>query len=247
MNELRVNAKIQKLNGKAARRIGQHYNVYRLSNTSNGSVLNSGNRILTNFPIRMVLNMEGWIVEQTKIYDMVFEGLCDARNLQIGDICVEMDGDGAMFAVADLRPMNPNVFIRVEQSGALSRPFGALPNGATQMPSLGRVGFFGAGKSSEQICVLINGYYSLALSGNPATIPLGVQPYKRLGMMPDPKVPTSTHRNEVFAYVPNLPGVQIQPGDVISASNGDRYQVHTVTPYTEGLQGYQLICESLFI
>lgn len=239
---------MNKADGKAARHIGLKYDVYRLSNTSSGSILAPANKVISNLKFRMVLDTNGWTIEQSRIYDMIYAGLGNANKLQIGDVLVETDGDGEMFTLAQTRPLSAKVFARTEQACTLTRPAGKQVGGNTSPPAQGRVGMMALGKQTEWLLALNAGFYDFAPTGTPATVPCGIQPYKRLGGLQSFKdAPSMTHRNEVFIYCPILPGVEIQPGDMFSAANGERYRVQTMMPFTEAMQGYLIIGESTFI
>lgn len=250
-----LDAVVQYGRGVAAGIIGEVYDVYRRSDgtdgrqATQGSVLNTANLIISAFPIRMMRSNAAIATENTNIYDMIYAGMCDATQLLVGDIVIRTQpyrNDREMFVVADLRPLSYNVFVRTEIEGSMSRPWGT--GDSEQL--LGFVEYQGAGKYTERPYILNNGYYYIAEPGKPASpavIPLGMQPYKRLGPTPEIRQPTTTHRTEVFVYVPLLPGLFIEAGDLVSDQNGNRFQIHNVTLFTVGLQGYQLIAESLFV
>ena len=241
--------------GAAADIIGEIYDVYRRSDgtdgriPSQGSVLNTSNRVYTGLAIRMMRSNAAIAAENTNIYDMIFAGMCDASVLKVGDVVTRTQdyrNDREMFTVADLRPLSYNVFVRTEVEGSISRPWGV----GDSEKLLGFVEYQGAGKYTERPYVLQSGYYYIAEPGkpvSPAVIPLGIQPYKRLGAKPEIRQPTTTHRTEMFCYAPLIPGMFIEAGDILSDQNGNRYMIHNVSLFTVGLQGYQLIAESLFV
>lgn len=239
--------------GVAAEYVGDPYKVYRLSNGSdgrtptNGSVVSRMALIKEHYMARMIRINTALAVEQTNVYDMLFAMLGDATDLKVGDVLVrsgDYRNDNAIYTIGQLRPEAYNMVIRTEVEGSMARSFGE--GDSEQL--LGYVKYQGAGKFYEKNFTLKNGWYYVSEPGDiPATIPFGIQPYKRLGPMPDIKQPTTTHRTEMFAYVPLLPGLQIEPGDILADQNGNRYQIHTVAVFTTGLQGYQLISESLFV
>jgi hypothetical protein len=241
--------------GRAAEIIGEPYDIYRLSDgldgrePTQGSMLNEPNKILCSFPIRMVKTNAAIAIEQTNIYDMIYTGMCDATDLKVGDVAVRVGRHrktNEMFTLAQLRPLSYNTFIRTEVEGNISRPWGK--GDSEQL--LGLVDYQGAGKTTERPYILNDGYYYIGTPNgflSPAVIPLGLQPYKRLGPSPKIQQPTTTHRVEMFSYVPLLPGLYIEPGDTISDQNGNRYMIQTISTYSVGLQGYMLIAESLFV
>jgi hypothetical protein len=242
--------------GVAADIIGEPYDIYRLSDgsdgrtPSSGSIINTENKIYSDLRIRMMRSNAAIAEENTNIYDMIFAGMCDAGVLKVGDVACRIHpyrNDYEMFTVADLRPLSYNVFVRTEIQASLSVSWGS--GDSEQL--LGYVKYQGAGKQNERAIILRDGYYYIGdpddADFSPAVVPLGIQPYKRLGPTPEIKQPTTTHRSELFIYVPILNGLYLEPGYIISDQNGNRYQIQNVTSFTVGLQGYQLIAESLFV
>lgn len=246
----------QEILGIGAELIGTAFDVYRLSDggdgrpATQGSLLN-GEPLIRDFYAEFHRVNQAKDLETTPIYDMVFVGLCDATDLRVGDVLVEQDPDkpiGGMFTVADLRPLKRNVFVRTEVAGSLSRSYGL--GGTTKLQ--GKIGYQGAGKTSEFPVIVENGYYYIGDNHGdepavPAAIPFGIQPYKRLGPASKLAIPTATHRTEAFVYMPLLQGFLLQQGDVLSDQNGNRYMIHTLLGYNVGIQGYQIIAESLYV
>lgn len=233
--------------GRAAEYIGPPCDVYRLQpGVSSGSVLNDESRIFQNVNARFTRSNSAIIIEQTPVYDMIYTMTADATNIQVGDIFVEKGSraDGGIYAIGQLRSMGANIAIRTEIAGAITRPWGQ--GDSEQL--LGTVDHQGIGKSYERPYRLEKGfYYCDKIDVSPAVIPFGLQPYKRLGPMPEYKYPSTTHRTEMFAFVPLLPGLYIEPGDMLSDQNGQRFQVHSLSSFTTGIQGYFLILESTFV
>jgi hypothetical protein len=237
--------------GIAGKVIGTYFNVYRLSATSAAtSIIDSRNLVLENYPARIVLAAPKIVKEQTEIYNMVYIGLCDTRPLQPGDVCVEVaptltdTPDGRVFVFADVQPLLGPVFIRTEVYAGLSRPNG--PD-RTADPIQGLTQYQGTSKFDESIYTLANGLYSVKYSGTPAVIPMGLQPKNRIGPPQEMKFPTATVRGSYVGYIPLLPGLQVHPGDFMTDQNGNRYRFEVVTAYTVGIQGYQLLVETVFV
>lgn len=236
--------------------LATYFNVYRLkglSGTPNAatSIVDPLNKVLTNFPIRMVKNAMQQLVEQEPIYKLVYQGMCDTRQLKIGDVFIEVGPimtdvpDGRMFYLADVQPILPAMFVRAEISGSASRPHDASQ---TDEPLLGRGRAAQAvSKGQEWLYILDNSLYDVQAVGTPATIPMGIQPYNRVGPAQEMKFPTGTRRGVHYLYLPLLPGLQIEPGDYVLDDNRNHYRIQTVQAFTTGLQGYQLIAETTFI
>jgi hypothetical protein len=254
LDDQAIDELVQYGRGVAAEYVGATYDVYRLRNFksskppySDGSIVSQMSRVMRGYKCRMIRTNSAVAIEQTDIYDMMFAMLGDATCMKVGDVLVRTGGfrnDGEIFTIAQLRPMSYNMAIRTEVEGSIARPYGQ--GDSEQL--LGYVAYQGAGKTYEKNYTLKQGWYYISEPEDiPAMIPFGIQPYKRLGPTPEIKQPTTTHRTEVFAYVPLLPGLLIEPGDMLADQNGNRYQIHNVNVFTTGLQGYQLIAESVFV
>lgn len=194
---------------------------------------------------------------------MTYTGMIDTRQLQVNDVLVETGPDlvdlpdGRSYIFADVRPLQGPVLIRCDFLGGLSRPNSAS---TVSEPILGDGGYQGTSKFNEWPYQLVAGSFYVASgpitvdgitsTGQPCGIPMGMQPHIRVGPRPpitDEYFPTTTPRAVFFTYVPTLPGVPIQPGDMIMNSIGDRYQIENVSYFDTAIQGYQLIVYSVFI
>jgi hypothetical protein len=216
---------------------------------SASSIINSLNLVYSYFPVRFVHQKVAIVMEQAEIYEMLYLGMCDTRSLKPGDIFVETGPtladtpDGRVFALADVQPLLPAVFARVEDYCALTRP--DSESGASD-PIQGQAPYQGETKFTEAICSLVEGSYQIPGTTTPTVIPMGVQPHRRMGSSQEFKYPTATHRGLYFGYAPLLPGIQIEPGDVVSDQNGNRYVIHVPSTFTTGIKGWLLQMESLF-
>lgn len=236
---------IDNARGIAASFVGQIYDVYRLNKRSNGAIVSASNRIIASFPCKMTRNTVALADEQAKIYELVYQGLCDVSKLQIGDVLVETGfrSDRGMFVLAQERPLKPYMFVRVEINGAITRQ-----SAVQAEPLLGRGPYQGTSKGYESVAQLSNGMYAYVHNGTPAQIPIGIQIDRRMGQQPRGfKLPTANKLEETSCYVPFLPGLQIQPTDMLADANGNRYLVHGIQAYTSGLQGYLLKAQKLLI
>jgi hypothetical protein len=240
--------------GKAGEVIGTTFSVYRLGGTSgtpNGAanIIDPLNLINDNYFARIVHQKPPVVIETEEVYRLYYIGLCDTRQLKVGDVFVETGPeladtpDGRVYFLNDVQPFLPPVFTRVEIFGTITRPHG---DGASEQPIQGYDGYQGESKFTEEIITLGDSLYSFATSGTPTVIPMGIQPAKRMGSQQDIKFPTATHRGLYMASCPLLPGVQIQPGDYLSDQNGSRYVIHVPHAQTVGNQGIQMLVESVF-
>ena len=233
--------------------IGSYYSVYRLGGTSGvpnvaASLIDPLNLVATNFSARIVPGLAKPLIEIEPVYKLIYNIICDARTLRIGDCLVEvgpqlMDApDGRMFILADVQPLLPAQGPRTEILGTLSRPSSDGGNDPIQ----GRGSYQGMTKFTEKIAVLSYGLYDMALVGTASAIPMGIQPYTRIGGLQEFKFPSGTHRATHFIYIPPLPGLLIQPGDVVSDQNGNRFFLQNVSTFSTGLKGTVCIADSNF-
>ena len=241
--------------GQGVKAMASTYSVYRLGglggqNTPNeaASVIDPLNLIYPNYQARIAApNTPRNLLEVEPIYKMIYLGFCDTRPLQIGDILVENgpnttdSPDGRIFTLADVQPMLPPQFPRVEILANLTRP-----SASSDDVTLGKGVYQGISKLDSQICVLASGMYSFATAGISSTIPIGLQPYTRMGPSQESKYPSATRRTQYFIYCPLLPGVEILTGDEFTDQNGNRYIVESISTLTTGLQGTLAIAISLF-
>lgn len=236
---------IDNARGLAASFIGQVYDVYRLNTKSTGAIVSPSNKIIASFPVKMSRNTDKLAQEQAPLYEMVYQGLCDVSKLQIGDVLVEIGfrSDRGMFVLAQERPLKPYMFVRVEINGSISRQNPVTPN-----PLLGLGPWQNTAKAHEMVAQLTGGMYAFVFGGTPAQIPIGVQIDERMGQLPRGfTLPTSNKLEETSCYVPLLPGLQIQPTDMLADAQGNRYLCHGVQIYTSGLSGYLIKAQKLLI
>src|SRR5579872_1386114 len=240
-----IQAEIDRARGEVGQFLGQIYNVYRLNARSTGTVISRQSQVYDSLPCYMRKSTKSGDVEQSKVYEMIYEGKFDASKVNIGDIFVEQGfrSDGGMFVLAQYRPLEPYWFVRCEIAGSILRE-ASQTVGAE--PAQGLTSYQGVSKKYEWPCVLNNGLYSFQQSGTPAQVPIGIQMYKRIGQKSGVDIPTATRLEEVYCYVPNLRGIAIQASDTLADQNGNRYKVNSVQTYTVGLQGQFIVGHKLF-
>ena len=255
MSQIRIldNALRQGLGLGARLAIGTQFDVYRLNANSTGNWCQPSNKILANYSAKFAYGIPKSLEEQTDTYKMWYTAMCDTRPLLIGDILIETgppltdEPDGRGYVFVDVRPLGGAVFARVDFNGSLSRSNVASSQAE---PLQGDAGYVGATKDSEWTFQLQNGNFFVDPTGQPCAIPMGMQQHMRVGPAQNLKAdvfPTETPRAVFFCYIPILPGVVLQPGDIISNSIGDRFQIENIALHTVGLQGYQVIAHSIFI
>lgn len=234
---------------------GQQFDVYRLGPTTSNGVV-TGNPLYAGYPASMKRASKADI-ENFSFELQIFEGQCDSLALTTGDVLVESpayyQGTGSMYVFAQHRPLAPNLFVRCEYSISITRP---SPQGgqAGQQPVSGMIaqspytGYGGVTKASAQLCTLTNGLFGFSSAGSLASIPCQIQPQNRVTGIHSRDLPTAFPETRFSAYVPLLPGVQVQENDELNLPNGDRYSV--LQPYSSGevgLVGYILLLRKLAV
>lgn len=247
-----IDGAIQEGRGAAAATIGQSYDVRRLTTTTAGSITNEV-PLYTNFPA-IIRKAQKKQIENTTFDLQVFEATCDNTYLQLGDVLTETGyrNDSGMYTVAQMRPLRPTLIVRTEAAITITRP---RPKGgrASQQPAQGAVlapGYLGTGKKNEWPLTLVDGLYSFEPSGSAAVVPCGLQPLNRVrdGSKNDAagQMPTSLYREHFLAWLPLIPGDQLQELDRLNFPNADRYEIALLyTSETTGLSGHVLVVEKL--
>ena len=251
-----IDAALRRGLGLGAKVIGNTYDVYRLNFGSTGSIVAPNNIAIHNFRARFTLKPPPQLIESEPVYNMWYTSMLDTRRLKIMDVLVETGptavvdtpdtGGGRIYTFVGQTTLRAPVFARTEVLGALTRPNDAS---SVDQPVLGETVEQATNKFNEWLYILNNGLYSVAGSGTPAAIPMGLQPHRRTGPPQEmaKEWPTATSRGIFFIFIPLLPGVFVQPGDMVSDHVGNRYQIEMVHVTTTGLQGYQCIAHSVFI
>lgn len=242
---------IQRGRGVAASLLGQTYNVYRLTGSTDNSVI-SGTPALTNFPAR--IRKAPKLALENNTFDLeTFAFTCDNTWLDKQDVLVEQgyENDAGIWVFAQERPTRETVCVRAETLCFISRPYTAA-GAVAQQPSSGTsvsTSWGGTHKGIEKYLTLTGGIYSFSETASAgASVPCGIQPLNRVRDGSKPKVPTVQYRTHHLIYVPLLPGEQLNEQDRINASASDRYEVMEVhsTDMT-GLSGYICIAEKLAV
>lgn len=251
-----IDQAIQEGRGAAASVIGQTADVRRLDDTTNVSIANN-TPVLANFPF-IPHKASKKNIENTTFDILIFEATCDATYLQIGDLCTQTGfaNDGSRFTVAQKRPTQKTLWVRTEANVSLSRPHPGA-GAASQQPRVGAVatpGYGGVWKKNDDQLQLASGLYTFTSTpGTPAQVQCGLQPLNRVrdpsstfSPGAGPQIPTALYREHFLAYVPLLPGVQVNELDRLHFGMSDAYEVVLIfTSEQTGLAGYVLIVEKM--
>lgn len=243
-----IDGVIQEGRGVAAAVLGQTYNVYRLSDTSTGSIL-SGDPLYQSFPARIRKLPSRHKAIEGVIFELVaFESACNNLVLEIGDFLVEegYGSTGSAYVVAEKRPTRETVLMRCETNCAIMHPY-SLAGTQAEQPTSGIVwndDYGGPEQLYDQNIVLQNGLYATdpTYTMSPATIPCGLAPLNRIRDSKELGLPTEIPSTRFVMYVPLLPGYQISQNDKIKAENQDTYLVEQdYTSGDVGISGYILL------
>lgn len=234
--------------GEAANVLGQPYDVYRITATSNGDVIATANRIAQNVRVlRKARRVQPDAVESPAAMGTLFYQLvADFRNFQVGDVFVQMDaayGSGHTevagteqfngFVLASHAPIKQAVGARVTTLVQVKRQ-SAEPDARQAWNTT---------NDATLPLVLANGSFSLgAATATASLIPAGMLPvFRPQGQRID--APGMPQQPLIAFYMPPLPGFQLLEGDRIIAQDGSRYVV--LNPYGQdvGIVGYQMTLE----
>lgn len=230
---------------------GQTHSVYRLTDSTNNSVM-AQTPLFTNYPARIRRTRSKEVIEDAVFDLVVFIATCDNRELVLGDTFQET-GYGAqssnIYTFAQVRPTRETVWIRTELNCTLTRPMPTAGQ-AAQLPASGPaevLGYGGYQKDTEQVLVLANGEFGFSgVAGlMPASVQVGVQQLNRVRDSNEPKqMPTRPYREHFLAYIPPTPGEELNEKDIINAGNGDRYVIMSLLQTADaGIAGWICICE----
>lgn len=240
--------------------VGQPFDVYRLSDTTNVGVLEN-DPIYTSFPINLRRYTLKVAIENTTFELLTYVANCDRRQLQLMDLLVTegYGGDSAVFCVAQMRPMAETILVRVESNVSLSAIV-PTAGAASQQPSSGNTfisgmdGWSAVWKSGEQILTLTDGEYAWSdpttdPPPTPAQIQVGLQPNARIRDGNTLGVPTEQYREQFVIYTPITPGVfleEVKTRFNFGNASSDRYEIAKYFTSDEtGLAGQIAICEKL--
>lgn len=259
--------RVNKGRGKAALRVGQPFQVWRL--TSNGFVHSDD-------PTYCLLRKlySGKNAEQRFFPSQVFELVTDARNLNEGDLLIEhpqyehaqqeyltevTDQDIAIsdigkvvqkfsptFMLVQKRPVHKNIGVRLEAYCQIRRPIAGIPNGDG--------GYQEHWENSEKVLTLPknSGIFTFSStlgevnSFNPvALIPMQLEIAFIQGRPPE-NLPTDYIVPKWHFLAPAMwNGFSLKPNDTIITPRGDRLRVHAVQESQIGPRLYQGLAEEL--
>lgn len=239
--------------GLAASIVGQTYSLYRMNHNTMGSVISPNSLIYPKFPMYFRGKAAKVHIENTTFDLQIFEAQCDGTKLRVGDILVEngYGSDHGIYCVGQLRPLHPNMIVRVENTSTIEKPHPDA--GASEdQPTSGAVWvdqtYGGLRPGGRYELTLQGGLYSMKVqgAGTLASVPVGLQPVNRVGEGHKPILPTTFPVTKFLCYIPPLPGYAVNELDVIKAMNGDSYSVSMIySSEPAGLHGTIAVVEKI--
>lgn len=226
-----IQRNIDRGRGKAADKLGAPFDVYRLSVTSGGNFLASGNKIKSGYPVltrpaSLGAHKEGVVSAGIIEYNLVG----DFTDFLVGDIFVSVDtAYGAGKTVAPGAPAGSIQGFCLTQHASIRKAIGARINDTAQIYRLNKgvdpEGYWSSTLDNAAPLVLSAGSFAIA-SGTAAKIPIQLSPILRpYGERVIEKEPSNTRQAAYMAFVPPLPGFHFRSGDRLVARDGARYVV----------------------
>jgi hypothetical protein len=241
-NYASLNNLLQYGQGLGAQIEGQPYNLYRVTNLTPAGGILSGLPLYTNVPVVM-RKAAKTVIEGESFSILTMNGMCDNRQMQLGDVLVEQNSvENAYYAVAQMRPLMPTLFVRCEQTCIIQRPI-AEGGAFAQMPQSGSIfqsNYGGTTDASSTYVMCTNGVFTYADDeANAASFPIGLTPTQRIKSMRKPDFVNQLPDQQYIAYIPYIPGLGIAEADNLLLSNGQQFEI--VQMYDSegtGLSGY---------
>jgi hypothetical protein len=203
---------------------GQLYDLYRVTNKTPSAGVLSGLPLFTNVPISLRKS------PKTVIEGESFSLLTDDGIMQLGDILVEQTTPNGYYAVAQLRPLAPTLFVRVEQTATLVRD---IPEGGSlaEQPQSGVIfnnNYGGTTAKSSNYAQCVNGIFTFTASASSAAaFPINLTPTQRVKELRHPDLPDQLPNQQYIAYIPYLPGLDKEETDklVMMDGSGTGYEI----------------------
>ncbi len=233
--------------GVAAGITGQRYDVRRLTQRSNGSILTQP-PVISSFPVVLERTTSKKVIEDEPFSLVIFEGDCDWTRLQFGDVLSEYGTnallDGAAFVYVQHRPTREALFVRTESVATITRPVDAPARAAASaLPTANAGPYIVSDEEADveegptadgDVLTLTAGTYAFQPAGStPAQVPIGIEPTSRTGQSREDAQPTSSDATRFVGYTPALP---IQERDEIAVGS-KRYLVLEATTRYSGFFG----------
>jgi len=211
---------------------GQRYDVRRLTQRSNGSILTQA-PVIPSFPVVLERTTSKKIIEDEPFSLVIFEGDCDYSKLQLGDVLsgsgLDPFGSASSFVYAQHRPTREALFVRTESVATITRPnaeaatdpasnttpvTSSVTFGDYTPPGAGPNTYAGRDPATDLTLSLIAGQFSFG-NGPAAQVPIGIAPVSRVGTSGGAQFAENLSQTRFYGYIPPLPGVMLQRLDRI--------------------------------
>lgn len=259
VNSARIARKIDKGLGKAAAKLGQPFNGFRVTQTSAGDFPTGWTQLGGQFSLFRRRVSDAQLEVGLARATLWFNIIGNMSPYLLGDVFVEaaqgytpgvaygagatsLPGTAEMnaLALAWHAPIDKRIGARIDRRVKIYRPAGApeiQPDDS---------GYWRQTHDRDHPLVLDAGAYQFGDPGdnNASFIPAGISGVHRQSeWLMQPGVPGMLKPSKWFFYVPPLPGYVAREGDAIIDENGARYVVTSPFEQQTGVVGNQLICD----
>ena len=261
VNYARIQHKIDKGLGIAARHLGAPYSAYRIGSASTGDYPNAWTQVGTNVPVFVRRSTDSKIQQSLLASGtMWFDVIGNMEQYQLGDVFSLTDAPfspGVSYGLGATSVANTNRFsgFALAWHAPVDEPVGARcdvrvqiyrNDGPPDTTADGTYTWRGTVYAARRLC-LINGTYEFVdpYSGRSASyVPAGIastdRPTRGHLFPPANDLPGGLSIARYFVYIPPLPGYVPNEGDRVVQESGQRYVV--TNPYSQltGVVGLQL-------
>lgn len=259
VNYARVEHHIDRGRGKAAQKLGQPFNAYRVTSASSGDFPDGWTLEAAAFPLFRRRITEAKLEVGLKNISLLYEIIANMEPFLLGDVFLQVDppyvagvsyGAGATFlpgsaefnamCFASHFPVGKSVGNRLDRRVSIYRPAGApqtLQDGSLYWEST---------HDNDQPLLLANGAFGLgaAGAGEGHMVPAGwASQHRQSERTFGPGVPGMLKPIKYFFYLPPLPGYMAREGDALIDENGARYVVVSIYEQQSGVVGQYLVCD----
>lgn len=255
-----IQAKIDRGKGKAARKLGQPFNVFRIETESTGDFPEAWSEIAHSIPVfRRMLVGQGKIETAIKNATLFYDIIGDMSDFVLGDVFRQDDppyvpgvsyGAGAT-KIAGAMEFNAFGFawhppVRLAIGGRIDRRCMIYRPSLDPKPLLDGTPYWKSLHDGDRPLILKDGHFSFGGAGARGSfVPVGLssayRPYGKEAYEPAP--PGMLRPSHWFAYLPPLPGYHPVEGDALITEDDARYVI--VEPYFQeaGVVGSQLMLD----
>lgn len=250
----------QRMEGGFASSWGQTFQVFRLSPTSPSQGLIYDTPVIPTYYARPK-RMSSRNVLENGIFDLIaFDAEGDSLHMMTGDVIQEigLGADASIYTYVQHRITRADIWMRTESLATITRPE-PLGGRFDQQPLVGSTiapRYIGENYNSQFPLTLNGGSYQFIEGGSPTIVAVGLQDNSRVsdGSADGAagSLATKLPLPQFMAYVPLMPGVNLQLRDVLHVASPlgtappDHYEVQKfLSTGGAGLIGYVCICDKI--